>query len=51
MAKDKPTQQKKRVAQQRILAQCPHCGSKKIEQLYVKHVGCMRICKDCNEEF
>ena len=30
---------------------CPYCGSEKIEHVYIKHVGSMRVCKECREEF
>jgi len=29
---------------------CPYCGSKKIELLPIKHVGCVKICKECGEQ-
>jgi transcription elongation factor Elf1 len=30
---------------------CPYCGSENIEQVYIKHVGAARVCRDCREEF
>lgn len=31
--------------------QCPYCGDKNVDTVYVKHVGVLRICKNCREEF
>jgi transcription elongation factor Elf1 len=31
--------------------QCPYCGEKNVDRVYVKHAGTIRICKNCREEF
>ena len=41
---------KKQIYRKRIEETCPFCGSKNIERTAVKHVGVIRICKDCGEQ-
>lgn len=41
---------KKKVYRKPEAKTCPYCGSEKIEQTQILHVGVVKICKDCGEE-
>jgi hypothetical protein len=41
---------KKRYPKKPESKSCYACGSENIEQTFIKHVGVIRICKDCREQ-
>jgi transcription elongation factor Elf1 len=41
---------KKKVYKKPEAKTCPYCGSEKIEQISVAHVGVIKTCKDCREQ-
>lgn len=43
-------EKKKKVYRKPQPKTCPYCGSDKIEQTHVHHVGMIRTCKNCREQ-
>lgn len=41
---------KKSYPKKPVIKSCYYCGSNKIEQVPISHVGVIRICKECKEQ-
>jgi hypothetical protein len=48
--KERDQPRKKKIYRKPENKTCPYCGSEKIEQIKVAHVGVIKTCKNCREQ-